>query len=324
MDKDILRGDATFNLAPYKYPWAATMVEKSIQNTWFPTEVNMTRDRSCFEMELNPTEKHMFMTVFASLTTADAAVAENLCLRFYDIVKAAEIRYYLERQIAEEGIHRNSYQHCLEVLGVDQEEVYSMYQEREHIRQWFDHIRLMTSKNDILELLAFYYGMVEGTWFPCAFAAIYSLQRRKLMVGTSTQIAFIHKDESQHQAFGMKLFNECAAELGSKPHPDDMHSLVSTAVERMDEWADYCIPSVLGYNADMHKQHTRYLADRRLRQMGYEKLYRAEEALPWLDAMASIQKEGNFFEVPAITSYQSSAGLKFEENASLDDIANWK
>ena len=323
-EKFLLKGSETFNLAPYKYPWAATMVEKSIQNTWFPTEVNMTRDRPCYEMDLSPTEQHLFIHVFASLTTADAAIAENLCVRFYEMFKAAEVRYYLERQIAEEGIHRHSYQHCLEILGVDQDEVYNLYKVKQPIRQWFDLIREMTSRDDVLELLAFYYGMVEGTWFPTAFAAVYSLQRRKLMQGTATQIALIHKDETQHQAFGMRLFNECADELGYKTHQDDMYGIVSRAIESMDEWADFCVPAVLGYNADMHKQHTRYLADRRLRQMGYDKLYGVPEALPWLDAMASIQKEGNFFEVPAITSYQSSAGLKFEENNSLEDIVNWR
>jgi ribonucleoside-diphosphate reductase beta chain len=324
IEKFLLKGSESFNLAPYKYPWAATMVEKSIHNTWFAPEINMTQDKACYEHSLTADERHMFMMVFASLTTADAAIAENLCIRFYEMFKAAEIRYYLERQIAEEGVHRHAYQHCLEVLGVDQEEVYNMYRTKPHIKQWFDCINSMTSAPDVLLQIASFSGLVEGVWFPTAFAAIYSLLRRNLMIGAATQIRMIHRDESTHTAFGMKLFGECAAELGSKPHVDDVHSLFSRAMESMDEWADYCIPStILGYNPEAHKQHTRYLADRRLRQMGYSKLFHAEETMPWLDAMSSIKAEENFFE-RAVTAYSSAAALKFEENDSMSDIANWR
>lgn len=322
-EKFIFQGDETFNLAPYQYPWAATMAENSLKNHWTPQEIAMGNDKACYEQRLSDLEKHMFIHAFASLTTADRAISENLCLRVYGLIKAAELRHYIERQIAEEGLHSVSYQHVIEVLGVDQHEVYSLYRTRPHIKQWFDHANAMTKTDDTLKFLAFYYGLFEGTWFPTTFAAIYSLQRRNLMTGTGEQIQYIHRDETGHVGFGLRLFREGSEELGYRPHQDDMHDMFHTTLERIDEWADYCIPDILGYNAAMHKQHARYLADRRLREMGYEKLFRVEEALPWLDAMASINKEKNFFET-RVTEYQSGAGLKFDDAGSMDDIVNWK
>jgi ribonucleoside-diphosphate reductase beta chain len=91
----------------------------------------------------------------------------------------------------------------------------------------------------------------------------------------------------------------------------------------LDRWTERCIPSVLGYSADLHKSHSRYLADKRLSALGYEKIWRTSEALPWLDEMASIKKEKNFFET-RVTEYQSSSSLKFDDIEDMDALANWR
>lgn len=322
-EKWLFHGDETFNLAPYQYPWAATMADKSLSNHWTPQQTPMGNDKKCFEHELSPAERHLFVNVFASLTTADRAISENLCLRVYNLVKAAEVRHYIERQIAEEGIHSVSYQHVIEVLGLDQKETYSKYKTVPHIKQWFDFANQMTQGEDIIMFLIFYYTIFEGVWFPTAFAAIYSLHRRNLMTGTGQQIQYIHRDETQHISFGIKLIEEGMAELGMRPTTEEVHSLFRDAMQHLDQWADYCIPVVLGYSPEVHKQHARYLADRRLRLLGYSKLFGAEEVLPWLDEMASIKKEKNFFETH-VTEYQSAANLKFEDSTSMEDILDWR
>ena len=216
-----------------------------------------------------------------------------------------------------------SYQHVIEVLGLDQHETYSKYRTVPYIKQWFDFANEMASSEDTLLFLIFYYCIFEGTWFPTAFAAIYSLHRRNLMTGTGQQIQYIHRDETQHISFGIKLIEEGMVELGMRPTTDEVHALFREAMKHLDDWADYCIPVVLGYSAELHKQHARYLADRRLRLLGYPKLFDAEEVLPWLDEMASIRKEKNFFE-SRVTEYQSAAGLKFDESDSIEDLVNWR
>lgn len=325
MDKHILRGDATFNLAPFAYPWAYDMAQKSLANHWTPQEVGMGSDRLCYEQSLTPDERHMFTYVFASLTTADLAAASNLTERFYGQVKAAEIRLYLARQIAEEGLHSASYQHVIEVLGLDQDEVYTLYRRVPEIAAWFEFAQDQTAekKRDITMPMIFWYALYEGVFFITAFAAILSLQRRNLMVGTGTQIQYILRDESLHVAFGMKLLKEIFTENGMKPSQHEVHQLFLQAIQRIDAWAERCIPSVLGYSADLHKQHARYLADRRLKALGYEPMFHAENVLPWLDEQVSLKKEKNFFE-SRVTEYQSGRGLDFGEGASIDDIANWR
>lgn len=321
--KHILRGEETYNLAPFEYPWAYTMAQHSLANHWTPNEIAMGTDKACFDLQLTQAERYMFTHVFSSLTTADLAIQENLTARVYGMVKAAEIRLYISRQIAEEGLHSASYQHVIEVLGLDQEETYSLYKRVPEIAAWFKLAKDMISTDDIVLPLIFYYCLFEGVFFPTAFAAIYSLHRRQLMTGTAQQIQYIHRDETMHVGFGTKLINALFEELGTKPHVDEVHALFVLAMNHLDEWTNRCIPDVLGYNAELHKQHMRYLADRRLRTLDYEPLYRVPEALPWLDEMASLKKEKNFFE-SRVTEYQSGGALKFDDSNSFDDILNWK
>ena len=322
-EKHILYGDETYNLAPFKYPWAFDMAQKSLANHWTPNEVQMGGDKSCYEQVLTNDERHMFKHVFASLTTADLAIQDNLTGRIYPAVKAAELRLYLSRQIAEEGLHSVTYQHVIEVLGLDQEETYSIYRKVPYIKAWFDYAREAVSSDHLMTPLIFYYAIFEGVFFPCAFAAVYSLHRRNLMTGTGQQIQYIHRDETAHVGFGMKLIKGIFTEANERPTQEAVHNLFKTSMQLLDDWAEYCIPATVGYNSDLHKQHMRYMADVRLRTLGYGKLYSVAEALPWLDAMASIKKEKNFFET-RVTEYQSGVSLDFGDTGSMEGIMEWK
>lgn len=321
--KYILHGDTTFNLAPFEFPWAFSMAQNSLSNHWHPQEIAMGSDKACYEQELSKPERYLFKHVFASLTTSDLAVASNLTERFYGLVKAAEIRLYLARQIAEEGLHSVSYQHVIESLGLDEGEVYGLYRQVPEIKAWFDFAEDQMNREDIVLPIIFNTCLFEGVFFPCAFAAIFSLQRRNLMTGTGSQLQYIFRDESMHIAFGIKLINSIFEESGAKPLQKDVHDLFASAMERIDEWANRCVPDVLGYSAELHKQHSRFLADKRLKALGYDPLFRAENVLPWLDEQVSIKKERNFFEA-RVTEYQAGGGLKFDDSASMNDITNWR
>jgi ribonucleoside-diphosphate reductase beta chain len=324
MKKHILRGEETYNLAPFEFEWAWTMAQHSLANHWTPQEVAMGRDKACYDLELSADEKWMFYHVFATLTTADLAIQENLTERVYGLIKAAEIKLYVARQIAEEGLHSASYQHVIEVLGLPQESVYDLYKRVPEIAQWFAWAKVQTTSNDILLPLIFYYAIFEGVFFPTAFAAIYSLQRRRLMIGTGEQIQYIHRDETMHVGFGIRLVKEIIKEQGAKPEQGEVHDMFKASMKRLEVWAKHCIPSVLGYSADLHMQHARFLADKRLKQLGYEPVFHAKEALPWLDEQASIKKEKNFFET-RVTDYQSGGALSFDESETgIDSVLSWR
>lgn len=316
--KKILTGEETHNLAPFTFPWAYTMALNSLSNHWHPQEIPLSTDKATHDLYLRDNERHLFRHVFATLTTADLAIAGNLTERLYGLVKAAEIRLYIARQIAEEALHSISYQHILETLGVDQEDTYTLYQRVPQIADWFnfmaDATRLHIAGRHITLPLMAQYAIWEGVFFMTGFSPIFALARNSKMTGTAEQLQYIMRDETMHVAFGLRLINEIHAELGHRPDVHPVHALFDKAIWYLDRWADYCIPPTLGYNADTHKAHARYLVNRRLRTLDYPELYPgAMNAIPWLDEMASIRKEKNFFE-SKVTEYQSAGALRFDDD----------
>lgn len=321
-EKYILAGEDTYHLAPFKYEWAYKTAMQSMANHWSPQEIQMGRDKSCYELDLSRDEKHLFESVFASLTTSDLAVQSNLAEIIYPKIKAAEIKLMLSRQIAEEALHSVSYQHVIEVLGLNQESIYTLYQRIGAINDWFQFAEFIYTDKPFIEKLIFNYCIWEGVFFPTAFAAIFSLQRRNLMTGTGEQLQYIFRDESLHIGFGIKLINEILRESQYTLDEVKIHNLFRDSLNYIDKWAEYCIPTILGYNRFYHLEHAKFLADKRLQQIGLPPIFNGQNVLPWLDEQVSLRKEKNFFETK-VTEYQSGSSLNFDNLATINDIANW-
>ncbi len=50
-------------------------------------------------------------------------------LAIYRLITNPECRQYILRQSFEEAIHTHAYQYCIESLGMDEGEIFNMYQE---------------------------------------------------------------------------------------------------------------------------------------------------------------------------------------------------
>lgn len=311
-DKRIINGgEGVNNLAPFKYPWAWEMLEKTRKNDWKPEEIGMGDDRYCYEYRLGDNERLLFTNNFATLTTSDMVVGRNIAVEIMRHITAPEISLFMGRQVWEEGLHSLSYQHILEVLGLDQDEVYYRYQRAPEIRQKFELARFYAEKFDsntlysFLEGLIFYYLCFEGIWFYNGFSPIFSLQRRNLMTKTGEQLQYIMRDETNHVAFGVRLIKGVCAEENFKLPQEVVHNIFRQAIEAEAVYAHGALPPVLGYNPEMHIVQAKFLANRRLNQIGYAPLYPeiAEPSLPWLDEQINLKKEKNFFE-SKVTEYQ--------------------
>jgi len=209
-----------------------------------------------------------------------------------------------------------TYQHIIEVLCLDEDSIYSRYLTVKEINDKFEYAKLQTDKIDqfdslesFLEGLFFYYMMFEGVWFYNGFSPIFSIGRRNIMPGTTTQLQFILKDEANHVAFGVKLLKGIFEETEFRLSEETAHRIVRESIGLESNYANRVIQPILGYNQGFHIEQAKYIANRRLKQLGYNELYPgAQNALPWLDEMVNVNKEKNFFET-RVTEYQSAASL---------------
>ena len=160
----------------------------------------------------------------------------------------------------------------------------------------------------------FFFAVVfEGCWFYNGFTPIFALQRRGLMKGTAEQLQYIMRDEVLHAGFGIRVVRELLAEEQLELDPQALRQLWDEAEAAEQAYAGYILQEpVLGYNADLHMQQFRFIANRRARQAGVaEPFPGAGNVLPWLDEQANLRKEKNFFET-RVTEYQSGAALTWD------------
>ena len=327
-DKRVVNGQGDINqLAPFKYPWAWEFFLNANRNHWTPLEISMAQDVHDYHHKLTPAERHVFENVLSYLTTSDILAMRNIGLAVMEKMTAPELQIYQARQVYEEALHTWTYQHCIETIGLDQQEIYNRYRVVPEIhgkialanrrlervmRSDFD-----LSKRDNLHEFAlsylFFASIFEGCWFYNGFTPIFALQRRGLMKGTAEQLQYIMRDEVLHCAFGIRVVRTLIAEEELELDPHAITQLWQEAEACESAYASYLLRDpILGYSASQHMAQFRFIANRRARQLGLTEPYPgAENALPWLDEQANMRKEKNFFET-RVTEYQTGGALSWD------------
>ena len=327
-DKRIVNARTDINqLAPFKYPWAWEFFLNANRNHWTPLEISMAQDVHDYHHKLTPAERHVFENVLAYLTTSDILAMRNIGLAVMEKMTAPELQIYQARQVYEEALHTWTYQHCIESLGLDQQEIYNRYRVIPEIHGKIQLAnrrleRVMRSDFDLADRdnlhefalsYLFFAGIFEGCWFYNGFSPIFSLQRRGLMKGAAEQLQYIMRDEVLHCAFGIRVVRTLIQEEQLQLNPDAVRNLWEEAEAAEADYARYVLSEpILGYNADVHMAQFRFIANRRARQLGLaEPFPGAESVLNWLDEQANLRKEKNFFET-RVTEYQTGGALSWD------------
>ncbi|WP_137936376.1 ribonucleotide-diphosphate reductase subunit beta [Chitinivorax sp. B] len=333
VDKRIINGTTDVNqLVPFKYKWAWEKYLATCANHWMPQEVNMQRD---IELWKNPNgltddERRLVKRNLGFFVTADSLAANNIVLGTYRQITAPECRQFLLRQAFEEAIHTHAYQYIVESLGLDEGEVFNAYHEVKSIRDkdeflipFIDTLTDPTFKTGTLETdqallksIIVFACIMEGLFFYVGFVQILALGRQNKMTGAAEQYQYILRDESMHCNFGIDLINTIKLEnpqLWTDSFKAEIIELFKHAVELEYAYAEDTMPrGVLGLNASMFKDYLRFIANRRMQQIGLDPLFPgATNPFPWMSEMIDLKKEKNFFETRVI-EYQSGGALNWD------------
>jgi ribonucleoside-diphosphate reductase beta chain len=102
----------------------------------------------------------------------------------------------------------------------------------------------------------------------------------------------------------------------------ELYLMCATIVDHEDAFIDLAfeLGSVEGLEAQQVKRYIRFIADRRLVQLGLNPLYHVEKnPLPWLDDMLNAVEHTNFFENRA-TEYSKASTTGSWEEAFSDTV----
>lgn len=136
------------------------------------------------------------------------------------------------------------------------------------------------------------FACVEGIFFSGAFCAIFWLKERGVMPGLCLSNEFISRDEALHTEFAILLYSM----LKNKLSKETIYQIIEEAVLIEDEFINESIPCrLLGMNSDLMSNYIRYVADRLVVQLGYEKIYNVSNPFHFMDRI-NLEHKANFFE----------------------------
>ena len=298
---------------PFKYPWAYEAWLKQQRIHWLPEEVPLAEDVKDWEKNLTPPEKNLLTQIFRFFVQADVEVNNCYMKHYSRVFKPTEVQMMLGAFSNTETIYIAAYSHLLDTIGMAEVE-YSAFLEYEAMKDKFDYMRLwgVDSKEDIAKTLAVFGAFTEGLQLFASFAVLMNFPRQNRMKGMGQIVTWSVRDETLHTESAIKLFKtfiEENPEVWNDKVKDEITNACSTVIEHEDAFINLAfeLGGVKGMEADEVKQYIRYIADRRLSQLGLPHLYNIEKnPLPWMDEMLNAVEHTNFFEGRA-TEYSRAA-----------------
>ncbi len=317
-------------ILPMTYLWAREHYKTGVSNNWTPEEIPMQDDVEQWKSNrLSESERRLILWNLGFFSTAESLTANNIVLAVYKNVTNPECRQYLLRQAFEEAIHTDTFIYCCDTLGLDPEEIYTMYTKIPSIKEKDDFVVELTKSifdplfeptgtenmQKFIHDLIGYYVIMEGIFFYAGFAMMLALKRQNKMMGIGEQFEFIMRDESVHLAFGCDLINTIKKEnpeVWTEQFQQQIVELIKKAVVLEERYAeDACPEGIVGINPEQFKTYVRHITDRRLERIGLPKQYNLENPFPWMSQSTDLNKEKNFFET-RVTEYQTAGNLQWD------------
>jgi ribonucleoside-diphosphate reductase beta chain len=310
-------------LKPVRYKWAMDLYEQAVANTWFPNEIQLGEDIADFK-RMTDEERHAITFLMSYFNPSELLVNKALAFGVYPYINAPEAHLYLAKQMWEEANHCMSFEYVLETFPIDRDEAYNSHVDvpsmarKEEFEVSF--IRRMTEqqlditttagKKDFVRNLVAYNIILEGIWFYSGFMVALSFRQRNLLRNFGSLVDWIVRDESLHLKFGINLILTVLDEnpdLQTAEFAAEIKKMITDAVEMEEQYNRDLLPNgILGLNANYINQYVKYLADRRLEELGFEAEYNVSNPAKWMATANDTLQLVNFFE-STNTSYEVNA-----------------
>jgi ribonucleoside-diphosphate reductase subunit M2 len=291
----LLAQDNRFVMFPIKDESIWAMYKKHVDCFWRPEEIDLMKDVKHWET-LSVDEKHFISMVLAFFASSDGIVLENLAVRFMSEVQLAEARAFYGFQIAMENIHSHTYSLLIDSFIKNEEEKNKLFYSIDHFpcikkkSDWAQ--KWINDKKSSFATRLVAFACIEGIFFSGAFCSIFWLKTKGLMPGLCFSNELISRDEALHTEFAILLYSRLNNKLSKRKVTD----IVKNAVEIEIEFICEALPCrLIGMNSTLMADYIRFVADRLIVQLGYEKIYNVENPFSFME-MISIDSKTNFFE----------------------------
>lgn len=309
------------------YPHWYKMYKRLIGNYWQADEVDMTSDVREFK-NLTEKEKDAYLKIIGLLSTLDAPQTRTaLLISLY--ATDPSIQSIMAVIAQQEAVHNESYSYVLSsVVSLGEQNTSFqlgrtdeiLLKRNDAIMNHYNAFVEEPTIENILKTLV-YTILLEGMFFYSGFAFFYNLARHNKMVGTSTMVSYINRDELEHGRFISELFR---ATLGENPEYNTeefttwVYDAFKESVELEIEWSTYVLEGLEGIDLVEMAGYIKYRANKMLRMMGLSEIYPdyVENPMKWIRAYVDSfdDTKTDFFE------QKSRQYTKTSELNGFDDL----
>jgi glutaredoxin 3 len=302
---------------PFKYPWAVEFASQHEKIHWGEWEAKLQDDVTQWQAgKLSPAEKNHITQILRLFTQSDVAVGTNYLEYYIPKFKNNEIRAMLSSFVNREFVHQRAYALLNDTLGLPEEE-YSAFLDYKYMKDKVDFMGDIDIHSHQGTATAIARSVLnEGMSLFSAFAMLLNYQRFGKMKGMCEIVEWSVRDETMHCDGMVKLFRTFCDEhpkIINDEFKKSIYEMFRQAVSLEDRVIDaaFELGGVEGITPTDVKNYIRYIADRRLIQLGLKGNWKAKEnPLPWLDWVLNGDSFKNFFE-GTVTDY-NAAGMEGE------------
>lgn len=310
---------------PFNYPWAYEAFKQQNKMHWLPEEVPLREDVRDWNKNISRREKNLLTQIFRFFTQADVDVASGYLHKYIPIFgHQPELAMMMSTFAGMEAIHVDAYSTLLDTVGMPETEyeAFGKYTEMVDKHEYLETITVPKFKDsskfkkkdleNIALSLAVYSAFTEGLQLFSSFIILLNFPRHGKMKGMGQIVTWSIRDESLHTNTMINLFTTFIKEnpsIWKDSFKKKIYDACRAIVELEDSFIDLAFEQggIRGLNAQQVKDYIRYIADRRLLQLGLKPNYKMKEnPLEWVDEMLNSVEHANFFEARA-TEYNKGS-----------------
>lgn len=277
------------------YPHWYKMYKRLVGNYWQADEINMASDVKQFPT-LTADEQDAYLKIIGLLSTLDAPQTRTaLLISLYATDPSVQSIMAVIAQ--QEAVHNESYSYVLSsvVSLKEQNESFDLgrtdpvlLKRNDAIMKHYNAFAENPTIENILKTMV-YTALLEGMFFYSGFAFFYNLARHNKMVGTSTMVSYINRDELEHGRFISELFRATLAEnpdMNNEAFIDWVYASFRQSVDLEIEWSSYVLAGVAGIDLEEMHGYVKYRANKMLRMMGLSEIYPeyVDNPMKWIRA----------------------------------------
>ena len=322
----------------FKYPKFFDLWRKMEEYHWLPEEVSLTKDRNDYE-NLSDIERFVFNSNLRWQTMTDSMLSRSIH-NIKNYVTNPELEICMTTWARFETIHSYSYTYTLQNITKDATAFFdSILEDKEIVRRAkeissaYDTL-LGEDTGDVKQNIfnaILSTQITEGLAFYISFACSFFFGYKGKMEGNAKIIGLIARDENLHAAITqniMKYWRENEDEGFQdilKNNEQKVYDMYGLAVENEKKWGEYLFSqgSLLGLNADILSGYIEWLANNRLKSLGFNKIFDAptNPIGGWLNSFSDSSKVQVAPQETEISSYKIGARdteIAEEEFADFD------